>query len=407
MLETGRDGCAGRARGEELAGGQTAGDAHGTDWHAPKLGAASTVSKGKLSTICELPVTASNPHWILASAARQSYHHPRPTVSIPTPIFLAGPTASGKSAVALALAERIGGEIISVDSMQVYRGLDIGTAKPPEAERRRVPHHLIDVAEPAEPFDAAKFVSLAARAVEEIQRRGKAPIFCGGTGLYFKAYLYGLGDAPPGDPKLRAELETKPPGELLEELQRRDPETFDRIDRLNPRRVVRAVEILRLTGKPLSSSRADWQTPLTRPAGTLSPHPMKGEERGEGSTRPPARERVYVLRREQGDLTQRINRRVDEMFARGLIGETRQLLERGLTDNATAMQAIGYRQVVAHLRGELPLAETVELVKRRTRQFARRQMTWFRHQLPCEWLDVGTDAAAEEVADELLRRQSV
>jgi len=354
------------------------------------------------------------------------------------PIFLAGSTAVGKSAVALALAERLGGEIVSVDSMQVYRGLDIGTAKPAEAERRRVPHHLIDVADLAEPFDAAKFVSLATQAAQDIQRRGKVPIFCGGTGLYFKAYLFGLGDAPPGDPKLRAELETRPLAELLAELQRLDPETFDRIDRRNPRRVVRAVEILRLTGKPLASSRADWQAPLARPSATPSPHPMKGQAEisaapepgrdalprvlgpldpsaprttsrsslpgglGQGSAQSLARERVYVLRREPGDLTQRINQRVDEMFANGLIEETRRLLGRGLADNATAMQAIGYRQVVAHLRGELSLAETIDLVKRRTRQFARRQMTWFRHQLPCEWVELAPASSAEEAADALL-----
>ena len=142
------------------------------------------------------------------------------------PLFIAGPTAVGKSVLALALAERCGGEIISVDSMQVYRGLDIGTAKPTATERVRVPHHLIDVAELTEAFDAAKFVALAEQAMKEIQSRGRAPIFCGGTGLYFKAYLEGLGEAPPSDEKLRAELEALPLGELLCELEQRDPVTF-------------------------------------------------------------------------------------------------------------------------------------------------------------------------------------
>ncbi len=178
-------------------------------------------------------------------------------------IFLVGPTASGKSAVALALAEKVGGEIISVDSMQVYRGLDIGTAKPSAEERARVPHHLIDIVELTEPFDAARFVELARRAEADIRARQRVPIFCGGTGLYFKAYLEGLGSAPPSDSKLRAELEATPLHELLHELSQRDPVTYERIDRQNPRRVIRALEVIRLTGKPFSEQRAEWQPPST------------------------------------------------------------------------------------------------------------------------------------------------
>src|SRR5580698_1203828 len=166
--------------------------------------------------------------------------HP-PSASLhPRPIFIAGPTAVGKSAAALALAERIGGEIISVDSMQVYRGLDIGTAKPTTAERARLPHHLIDICDLREAFDAAQFVRLAQKGVEEIQARGRTPVFCGGTGLYFKAFLEGLGEAPPANEKLRAELEAAPLERLLDELQERDPATFEKIDRQNPRRVIRA-----------------------------------------------------------------------------------------------------------------------------------------------------------------------
>ena len=180
-----------------------------------------------------------------------------------SPILLAGPTASGKSAVATLLAEQLNGEIISVDSMQVYRGLDIGTAKPTPEERARLPHHLIDVVDLTESFDAARFVALAGRAVAEIQSRGRLPIFCGGTGLYFKAWLEGLGDAPPSDAMLRATLEATPRGHLLSELERTDPTTFARIDRQNPRRVIRAIEVIRLTGKPFSAQRAAW-TPASR-----------------------------------------------------------------------------------------------------------------------------------------------
>lgn len=301
----------------------------------------------------------------------------------PAPVFLAGPTAVGKSAVALALAELLGGEIISVDSMQVYRGLDIGTAKPSPAERARVPHHLLDVVELTEAFDAAKFVRLATAAVKDIQGRGRVPVFCGGTGLYFKAWLHGLGAAPPADPQVRAELEAVPLPELLVELQRRDPVTFGRIDRRNPRRVIRALEVIRLTGQPFSAQRADW-----------NPHPA-----------PRATEPVFVLTREPTDLRARIEARVDAMFAAGLVEETRRLLAHGLERNPTARQAIGCRQVVEHLRGERGLAETVALVKTKTWQFARRQGTWFRRQLPVEWVPLAADTDPADTARFLIGRR--
>lgn len=297
-----------------------------------------------------------------------------------SPIFIAGPTAVGKSAVALALAENLGGEIISVDSMQVYRGLDIGTAKPSAAERARVPHHLIDVAELTEAFDAAKFVALAQRAVTGIQSRGHVPIFCGGTGLYFKAYLDGLGEAPPSDEKLRAELEAAPLAELLRELEQRDPETFAKIDRNNPRRVVRAVEVIRLTGKPFSAQRAEWNpSPI--------PHPSFAY--------------FFCLARQSADLQTRINARVDEMFAQGLVEENRCLLQQGLEQNKTAMQAIGYRQVVEHLRGERSLSETIELVKIKTRQYAKRQLTWFRKYAPAQRIELAPTDRANAIVNRL------
>lgn len=296
----------------------------------------------------------------------------------PFPIAIAGPTAVGKSAVALALAQQLGGEIISVDSMQVYRGMDIGTAKPSAEERRSVPHHLIDVASVRESFDAARFVELARSAVCDIQRRGKVPIFCGGTGLYFRAFSDGLGEAPPSDPEVRVQLESLPLAELLEELQRTDPATFEKIDRQNLRRVVRALEVTRLTGKPFSQMRAAWTS-----------EPKKASWFAVGLFRAPEQ------------LTARIHQRVDRMLQEGLLDETRSLLEEGLAGNRTAMQALGYRQVVEHLRGERGLDETVELIKIRTRQFAKRQLTWFRRQMPLEWLDAGT--AVGELTGEVLK----
>jgi len=294
------------------------------------------------------------------------------------PLFLAGATATGKSAVALILAEELGGEIVSVDSMQVYRGLDIGTAKPTAAEQARVPHHLINVVELAETFDAARFVHLAQTAVHEIQGRGHVPIFCGGTGLYFKAFLEGLGEAPAADSAIRAELEATPLPLLLTELERRDPEVFAEIDRQNPRRVIRALEVIRITGKPFSAQRAGWSSPASPAA-----------------TRVGA---IWGLVREPADLQARIDTRVEQMFQRGLIAETAKLLQTGLAQNRTAMQAIGYRQVVEHLRSERSLPETIQLVKLRTRQFAKRQMTWFQRQARMNWVACSPDDDAKAIA---------
>ncbi len=299
-----------------------------------------------------------------------------------SPIFIAGPTATGKSAVALALAQKIGGEIISVDSMQVYRGLDIGTAKPSPADRARVPHHLIDVCDLPETFDAAQFVGRARLAAAEIQGRGRTPVFCGGTGLYFKAYLEGLGAAPATQALLRAEIEATPPEDLLAELRDRDPATFEAIDKQNPRRIVRAIEVIRLTGKPFSVQRAEWTAnDPALPAGNF-----------------------FVLWRPAAELHPRINRRVDEMFRCGLVAETEQLLQRGLGENKTAMQAIGYRQAVELLRRERNLADTIELVKSRTRQFAKRQLTWLRRHARAEWIQLNVGAPTSQGLDQMLAR---
>jgi len=263
------------------------------------------------------------------------------------PIFIAGPTASGKSAVAMEVAIKKGGEIISVDSMQVYCGLDIGTAKPTAEERTAVTHHLVDAIEIDEAFDAAKFVENTTATIKNIAQ----PIFCGGTGLYFQAWQEGLGASPGGDPKLRAELEGIETEALLQEIQRKDPETHAKIDRRNRRRIVRAAEVIRLTQKPFSEQRAEWS----------------GK----------APENFFVIAREREDLRKRINVRVEAMFKAGLVAETCSLRS-ALEANAVARQALGYRQVIEHLQGERNLPDTVARVKSRTWQFARRQKTWFR-----------------------------
>jgi tRNA dimethylallyltransferase len=297
-------------------------------------------------------------------------------------VVLAGPTAVGKSALAVALAQRLGGEIVSVDSMQVYRGMDIGTAKPSAEQRTRVPHHLIDVVGVSEPFDAARFARLATDAVAAIRTRGSLPVLCGGTGLYFRAFFEGLGQAPPGDAALRAALAASPLPDLLRELAQRDPVAYEKIDRQNPRRVIRALEVIRLTGRPFSEQRARWD---------LGPQTIRA---------------WFGLQRAAGDLHRRIDARVEEMFRRGLVVETERLLGEGLGENPTALQALGYRQVAEHMAGRRCLSDTIELVKIRTRQFAKRQMTWFRRQMRLRWIPIAGEAGTEEVLRRLEREMA-
>lgn len=303
--------------------------------------------------------------------------------ALPGPaLWLAGPTASGKSAVALELALRLDAEIVSVDSMQVYRGLDIGTAKPGPEDRQRVPHHLLDVAGLDEAFNAARFVDHALAAARDIHQRGRIALFCGGTGLYFRALREGLDDAPAADPAVRAEIEATPPADLLRELESGDPVTFRRLDRANLRRVIRAVEVLRVTGRPPSAQRVSWQRPGASAAQAAGP--------------------LWVLERTPEDLRARVEARVDGMFAAGLVEETRALLRLGLAANRTALQALGYRQVASHLAGELDLPATLALVKRRTWQFARRQRTWFRREPGAVPVAVPREEAPEVTATRLL-----
>jgi tRNA dimethylallyltransferase len=275
----------------------------------------------------------------------------------------------------------VNGEIISVDSMQVYRGLDIGTAKPTAVERRAVPHHLIDVVDLSEKFDAGRFLELAGNAEADICSRNRVPIYCGGTGLYFKALFHGVSTAPPSDPEIRNTLEHTPLPELLEELAGSDPLTYARIDRDNQRRVVRALEAIRLSGRPFSEQQANW-----------------------GLSDTVDQQNLFALARDPEDLRRRIDVRVDKMFAAGLVEETRGLLKTGLSANRTAMQAIGYRQVVEHLESLRSYDETVALIKSKTWQFSRRQKTWLRNQLEPQWIEMSPDARVQHIAAEIASR---
>jgi tRNA dimethylallyltransferase len=294
--------------------------------------------------------------------------------------FLTGPTASGKTALALELAERLNAEILSLDSMAVYRGLNIGTAKPTLQERRRAPHHLIDLVEPEDDFSLAQYISAAEKAAAEVRSRGRDVLFSGGTPLYLKALLRGIFEGPPADWEFRrqmlAESERHGPDWLFERLTKVDPQAAGRLHARDVRRLVRALEVFEKTGRPIS----DWQQQFDR-------------------SRPAERCRVFVLDWPREDLYSRINQRVDRMFAAGLVDEVAGLLVAGKRLGRTARQALGYREVLEHLERHRGLPETIDLVKTRTRQFAKRQLTWFRSLSECRWVPMTASIDPAALAD--------
>lgn len=306
-----------------------------------------------------------------------------PLPPLPTAWYLTGATASGKTAVGLEIAERIGGEVLSLDSMAVYRGMDIGTAKPSPADRSRVPHHLLNLVDPPEEFSVAQYVELAHHHVQELSNAGKEPLFVGGTALYLKSLLRGLYQGPPADWEFRRqveeELERVGAAKLRERLWQVDPLSAAKLHPNDTRRMIRALEVAKITGQPLSH----WQTQFD-----------------EG--RAAEKCKVFVLHWPRAQLHARIDARVEAMFAAGLVAETEALLARYGQFGHTASQAVGYREVLEHLRGERSLAETIQLVKHHTHQFARRQETWFRGLSECRWIEMHADASAAEIAEQIL-----
>ena len=283
-------------------------------------------------------------------------------------VAVVGPTATGKSDLALRLAAALGGEIVNADALQVYRGLDVGTAKPTPEERARVPHHLVDALEPTERWSAGEFARQARRAVAEIHGRGRPALVVGGSGFYLKALFEGLTPLPRAQPEIRAELQRRAAAEgpeaLHAELAAADPATAARLAAADRQRVVRALEVLAATGRPLS----EWIAEQPAPARPLSALHV-------GLTLPRA------------ILYDRIAVRVARMMERGWPAEVEALLERGVEPSAPAFQAIGYRQLVRHLRGELPLEAAVADIVQATRRFAKRQWTWFRREPQVRWFD--------------------
>ncbi len=286
--------------------------------------------------------------------------------------FLTGPTASGKTAAGVRLAQRLDTEIVSLDSMAIYRGMDIGTAKPTPAEQGGVPHHLIDIVDPHQEFSLAQYVAAAEVAVRQIVARGRVPLFVGGTPLYLKALLRGIFEGPPADWALRRELEALADGQGNETLHRRlsaiDPVSARRLHVQDRRRVIRALEVFEKTGQPISVLQQQFER-----------------------SRPACECRVFTLIWPRDALNERIDQRVDAMFAEGLLQEVEGLADARVPLSRTASQAVGYREVLEHLRGLRDLPATIELIKLRTRQFAKRQMTWFRALSECRMVDGGFD----------------
>lgn len=309
---------------------------------------------------------------------------PETESSKPKIVVIVGPTASGKSKVALELAERFHGEIISADSMQVYRYMDIGTAKPSMDERQRVCHHLIDIRNPDEGFDAAMFRDGAAKSIMEISDRGNLPFVTGGTGLYIKALTEGIFEAPGVDKDLRERLINEAANfgltNLYNKLRDIDPEAAGKIGPTNTHRIIRALEIFYMTGSPISQHHREHAFP-EKPY-----HVLK-----------------IGLHSERETLYKNIDDRVDSMLRAGLADEVKRILEMGYSPYLKGMQGIGYSHICKYIKGEYSLKDAITLIKRDTRHYAKRQMTWFRRDNEIIWFDAGREGFIGDIFSEVGR----
>jgi tRNA dimethylallyltransferase len=302
-------------------------------------------------------------------------------------LIIVGPTASGKSGTALSIAQKYSGEIISCDSMQVYRGFDIGTDKPSGDARKSVPHHLIDLIEPEEQFSAADFARRAVSEAEKIVQRGHLPIVVGGTGLYHKALVEGLFPGPGRDlvlrQKLRQEAEQKGLPALYQKLNDVDPEYAKKVTEKDMVRIIRALEVYHLTGKPISEHFRQTASPAKNKGFILHQIGLKLEKK---------------------ELYRRIEERVDRMFARGIVEEVRNLLARGISVQAPPFRGLGYRQVLKYIKGEMSLQEAIRLTKIETRHYAKRQLTWFKKSPGILWFEAEDRQAIDQYISENLIR---
>ena len=301
-------------------------------------------------------------------------------------IILAGPTAVGKTSLSIRLAKETGGEIISADSMQVYHHMDIGSAKITKEEMDGVPHYLVDVLEPEEEFNVVRFQQMAKEAAEKIWEKGKIPLVVGGTGFYIQALLYDIDFTEnDGDESYRRQLEQKASdeegaSELYEMLKRVDPKAAQEIHPRNIKRIIRALEFYHQTGRKISEHNETQRQKES-----------------------PYNYAYFVLTDERSRLYERIDQRVDLMMEQGLLDEVRYLKERGVRKDSTAMQGLGYKELYAYLEGEYPLGEAVRIIKRDTRHFAKRQLTWFKRERDVIWADKSVIGQEEEkLADYML-----
>ncbi len=293
-------------------------------------------------------------------------------------ILILGVTASGKGRLAFDLAQSLGAEIISIDSMKVYRRMDIGTAKPPQEVRQRVKYHLIDIVEPSDSFSVGVFRDAALGAIEQIKSRNIPVIAVGGTALYIKALLYGLFEGPGTNLQIRAELNSRAEAEglaeLYSELTKIDPVAAERINPNDSKRIIRALEVHQLTGKPISSLQKQWDKQETK-------HDWK----------------IIGLRREKAEESKRINSRIKKMIADGLVDEVKALLDEEKPLSEQARCAIGYAEIIEYLNGHISLEEATELIKKNTRRLAKNQRTWFKTFKNVHWLDIEADEPPEKI----------
>ena len=294
-------------------------------------------------------------------------------------LAIVGPTASGKSELALLLAIRLNGEIVSADSRQIYKFLDIGTSKPTKEDRRRVPHHFVDILDPTQDYNAGAFGNEARSKIVEIVARGKQAILTGGSGLYVKAVIDGFFDGPGQDSEVRSRLEERMreegPEALLTDLSKIDPRSASVMEASKPRRIIRALEVYQITGKPLS------------------------EFHREQSAASPFETVQFGLEWGRTHLYERINKRVELMVSRGLIEEAKHLLDQGFDQSLNALNTVGYKEVFDYLSGNQSYEEMVELMKRNTRRFAKRQLTWFRRDDRINWIKADEATSFQRIAD--------
>jgi tRNA dimethylallyltransferase len=299
-------------------------------------------------------------------------------------IVILGPTAVGKSSLAIPLAQRWNTEIVSVDALQVYKYMDIGTAKPSLLEQSLVPHHMIDIVYPDEDYNAGRYEKEAGQVIDLILRARKIPLLAGGCGLYLKALLHGLFQGPQIDPDLRKQLrqESAQKGDrfLYETVNRIDPQAAQRIHPNDRGRLIRAIEVYLQTGIPISAYQKEHSFQQLR-----------------------YRAKIIGLTRIRNDLYSRIEKRVDEMIEKGLVEEVRKLLESGYSQNSTALQGLGYRQIASCLQGKYSLEEAIRILKRETRHYAKRQFTWFRKLDKVHWIDLTSYSSEEDIMKECQR----